>query len=194
VITTIVMLCGKSASGKNYVKERLHYTLKDRCHLMTSYTTRPMRDGEVEGVDYWFCSNSQFREMIMSGKFIEHMTFNDWLYGTPSDDIEDGKINVCILSPKGVLNAIKALDRIYGRTINIVVMHLNANAITRLKRSIKREHGFKLEMLRRLVTDYIDFNGFYDSISVLSYVLDRPIGYIEATSDEDVDNIVAEIV
>ena len=194
MITNIVMLCGKSASGKNYVKERLHDALNDRCHLMTSYTTRPMRDGEMDGIDYWFCSNSQFREMIMSGKFIEHMTFNNWLYGTPADDIEDGKINVCILSPKGVLNAIKALDRIYGRTINIVVMHLNANAITRLNRSIKREHGLKLEMLRRLVKDSIDFNGLYDSISVLSYALDRPIGYIEATSDEDIDSIVAEIV
>ena len=50
--------------------------------LSMSYTTRPPRDGEVEGVDYYFISRGKFEAMIAAGEFLEHATVHGNLYGT----------------------------------------------------------------------------------------------------------------
>lgn len=53
-----------------------------------SMTTRPIRDGEVHGVDYLFVSHDEFMEMIRQNLFIEYERVHDWYYGTPRGPID----------------------------------------------------------------------------------------------------------
>lgn len=53
-----------------------------------SYTTRPPRDGEVDGVDYRFIDNAEFARMVASGEFLEHAGVHGKNYGTSRKDLE----------------------------------------------------------------------------------------------------------
>jgi guanylate kinase len=53
-----------------------------------SYTTRPPRDGEVDGVDYRFIGNAEFTRMVASGEFLEHAGVHGKNYGTSRKDLE----------------------------------------------------------------------------------------------------------
>ena len=59
--------------------------------LSISHTTRPPRDGEVDGRDYFFINNAQFDEMIRAGRFLEHAKVFDHHYGTSRDEYEQAQ-------------------------------------------------------------------------------------------------------
>ena len=74
-----IILVGKAASGKDHLRK----TLESRnFKYAISYTTRPPREGEVDGRDYFFINRAKAYEMIQSGEFFEYVMFNGWLYGT----------------------------------------------------------------------------------------------------------------
>ena len=77
----VIGICGKSASGKDYTATRLVEEYKKigiPAKKVISYTTRPPREGEVDGVDYHFVDLETFIEMQYDNKFIEHNEFKLW--------------------------------------------------------------------------------------------------------------------
>ena len=76
----LVVLSGPSGAGKTSVVR----ALKDdpRVVFSVSATTRAMRPGEVDGVDYWFLSPDEFERRVGDGEFLEHATYNGRRYGT----------------------------------------------------------------------------------------------------------------
>lgn len=102
----MLVILGESASGKSTLQKML---IKDnpKYKKIVTYTTRPARDGEVNGVDYHFVSKSDFDELIKSGFFIEYAKYRDWYYGTAKKDCEDEN-SVAVLTPAG-LRALKRL-------------------------------------------------------------------------------------
>ena len=95
----IVVLVGESASGKSTIAKILEQEQPTFSKVVT-YTTRPMRDGEVDGVDYNFISNEKFNELIEQGFFVEHASYRDWQYGTAINFNQD-EDKVIILTPAG---------------------------------------------------------------------------------------------
>ena len=103
----IIILMGKTASGKNFIRNKLieEFGYKP----VVTYTTRPPRPGEVDGVDYHFISEEKFMIMIRDGEFVEYKSYavKDhnadcvWFYGSPNIDISDNDDHVIILTPKG---------------------------------------------------------------------------------------------
>ena len=85
----MIILTGPSASGKTatcfYLQE--HYGIKK----VITHTTRPMREGERDGVDYHFVTNEEFDRMVKNGEFIEHVRFNGNQYGTPKKEVRIDK-------------------------------------------------------------------------------------------------------
>jgi guanylate kinase len=83
----LILIVGPSGSGKGTVIERL----KDKYQgfvYPVSYTTREMRDGEVDGEVYHFTSKEKFKEMIEAGEFLEYAVVHaDNYYGTSKADI-----------------------------------------------------------------------------------------------------------
>ena len=76
------MLSGPSGVGKSSVVTRLRAAHPD-LHFSVSATTRPPREGEVDGVDYHFVDRDRFEQMIAGGQLLEWAEFAGHLYGTP---------------------------------------------------------------------------------------------------------------
>ena len=83
----LVVISGPSGVGKSTICRRL---VADRRVVMSvSATTRPPREGEVHGVDYYFLSRDEFEASIAAGGLIEWAEYVGELYGTPREPLEE---------------------------------------------------------------------------------------------------------
>ena len=93
----LVILSGVAGAGKDTVKKELIKRMKD-VDTLPSYTSRPIREGDVEGGTYNFVTKEEFEEMIENGDFYEYDVHHDNYYGTSkkllNDKIKEGKIIV----------------------------------------------------------------------------------------------------
>lgn len=83
----LVVLSGPSGSGKDTVLEKLK-GMDIVFDKTISATTRQMRDGEKDGVDYYFIDKNTFEEKINNQEFLEYTIYNNNYYGTPKSEVE----------------------------------------------------------------------------------------------------------
>ena len=83
----MIIISGPSGAGKGTLIERILPRVPGLC-LAVSATTRPMRPGEVDGVDYHFLSREEFDRRVRSGEFLEHVTYAGNRYGTLRSEVE----------------------------------------------------------------------------------------------------------
>src|SRR4030042_1603091 len=86
----IVIVSGPSGVGKSTICRKLVKRL-DNAYLSVSVTTRPKSDREINGKDYWFVSQEEFRRRIDKGLLLEHAEVFGNLYGTPADKVEEAR-------------------------------------------------------------------------------------------------------
>ena len=85
---TVVILSGASSVGKGEIRDLL---LKDpdlKLFFSVSETTRPRKEGEVDGKDYYFVSHEAFANSVKNKELLEYTEFNGYYYGTPKAQIE----------------------------------------------------------------------------------------------------------
>ena len=108
----LVILSGVSGSGKDTIKKELIKRMEN-VETLPSFTSRPMRDGEVEGGAYYFVTKDQFEEMIKKDEFYEYDIHHDNYYGTSikllNEKIKSGKIIVKDIDVNGTENLKKLL-------------------------------------------------------------------------------------
>ena len=77
----LIVISAPSGTGKTTLVKRL---LEKESNMIASvsFTTRPRRENEIEGVDYFFVDRSEFRQMVVMDEFLEHATVFDNYYGT----------------------------------------------------------------------------------------------------------------
>ena len=80
-----IIISGPSGVGKGTICNRLIKELN--AWYSVSMTTRGIREGEVDGVNYYFISKDEFRKRIDEGKLLEYNIYNDNYYGTPKDKV-----------------------------------------------------------------------------------------------------------
>jgi len=104
----LVLFCGPSGSGKTTI---VHSLLKafPRMRFSISATTRPKRDNEVDGVDYYFLTPEQFRAKIANNEFLEwEEVYTDTHYGTLKSEVDriwaKGKNVIFDIDVEGGLN------------------------------------------------------------------------------------------
>ena len=80
----IIAICGKAGAGKDTLLQKVIRSGRTSSfiHEIVSCTTRPPREGEVNGVNYHFMTNEEFAEKILNKEMLEATIFNDWCYGT----------------------------------------------------------------------------------------------------------------
>jgi len=80
-----IIISGPSGVGKGTICNVLLKELN--AWYSVSMTTRGIRDGEVDGVNYYFISKDEFKKRIEDGKLLEYNIYNDNYYGTPKDKV-----------------------------------------------------------------------------------------------------------
>ena len=84
----LFVLSGPSGAGKGTLRKKAFESLEGIVFSI-SCTTRPVREGERDGVDYRFISEDAFRDLLGRGKFLEHAFVHDHYYGTLREDVEN---------------------------------------------------------------------------------------------------------
>lgn len=178
----IIVLIGASGSGKSSIEK----VLADKYGYgkVISYTTRPSREGEVNGVDYNFVDNTTFKDMMRNNLFAEHDEYSqNRLYGTLRSDYADGN-KVVVLTPNG-FRKIKQ----NCKTDNIYTVLVDASLGTRVKRYIDRcgvnKFNFddKNEIASRVERDFGMFLGIEKEVDLV----------INNDEGEDISNLAEKI-
>lgn len=159
----IVYLMGKSSSGKDTVFKELLKEGTVALETIVPYTTRPIRAGEREGVEYFFTDEAGYARLMEQGKVIEHRTYNTfhglWHYFT----VDDGQIRLQEKSyiMIGTLEAYAQMKAYFGAD-NMLPVMIELDDGIRLQRALDRErlqeHPKYQEMCRRFLADCEDYS------------------------------------
>lgn len=91
----LIVLSGPSGVGKGTVRKAIFERDDNEFQYSVSMTTRPKREGEVEGVDYYFRTKEEFETMIEAGEMLEYAEYVGNYYGTPltyvNKTLDEGK-------------------------------------------------------------------------------------------------------
>ena len=119
----LVILSGVAGAGKDTIKKELIKRMKN-VESLPSYTSRPMREGDVEGGTYHFVSKEEFEQMIERKEFYEYDVHHNQYYGTSrkllNDKIKSGKIIVKDID----VNGTEHLKELLGQDTKIVTIFL----------------------------------------------------------------------
>ena len=136
----IFVVMGKSASGKDTVYKRLIQDKTLALKTVVPYTTRPIRAGETDGVEYYFVTDKQWAAWMSEQKIIESRTYHtmlgDWHYFTAADgQIQLDKHNYILI---GTLAAYKQIRAYFGEE-TVVPVYIELEDGERLQRALNRE-------------------------------------------------------
>lgn len=162
----IIYIMGKSSSGKDTIYNVLKQKLDMSTYVM--YTTRPIRDGEVDGETYNFIEQDEMREYIEGSKsesVIEYRTYQTvhgpWTYATINDgQFGSGKDMIML----GTLESYKKIREYFDnkQNVDLLPIYVEVPDNIRLKRAIEREEKEKspkyVELCRRFIADSKDFS------------------------------------
>ena len=156
----VIALIGESGSGKDTV---MREALKacPGLHKIINCTTRDPREGEVDGVNYFFLTEDQLTEKVLSGEMIE-VTHKNWFYGTSINALDSSVVNIGVFNPDSIYMIGESED------IDLIVIYIHASDKTRLLRQLNREENPNVdEIIRRFKADredFFDLNFIYYSI------------------------------
>lgn len=159
----IYCIMGKSSTGKDTIYKKLMEDKELSLKTIVPYTTRPIRDGEKEGVEYHFCTEEQVQTLSEQGRIIELRAYDTihgvWKYFT----VDDGQVdladqNYLII---GTLESYVKIRSYYGAS-NVVPIYIEVEDGERLSRALSRERMQEYpkyeELCRRFLADAKDFS------------------------------------
>lgn len=186
----VYCLMGYTAVGKSTIAQRIVKDLKN-VHLAVSHTTRPIRPKEVEGVDYHFIDNNEFREMKENYCFIETRSYNTkivedgetkdavWNYGYAREEFENYEYCIAIVDVTGY-EELKEYFKPKGVIVTPIYVKVDEDV---LKKRIEKRGDLLAEFERRLKDDKERFKKF--RVNVVYKSIDN--------SDDDVQKAVDKL-
>ena len=152
----IIAIMGKSGAGKDSMMEAVldRLPLDAKVHEIVSCTSRPMREGEEHGINYYYYRPDEFEQKIMNNEMLEFTRFNNWWYGTGYESVfEHGFVNIGVFNPTGIRQLLERED------CNVVIFWVRTADKTRLLRQLNREENPDVkEIIRRFGADEDDFD------------------------------------
>jgi guanylate kinase len=160
-MSKIFYLMGKSASGKDTIYKKVKEQMPE-LKTIVIYTTRPIREGELNGREYHFVDDDKLKELQEAGKVIELREYNTvhgiWKYFTADDGQFDGDDNYLAI---GTLESYVQLRDYFGQE-RLVPIYVEVEDGLRLERALARERMQATpkyeEMCRRFLEDAADFS------------------------------------
>lgn len=192
----IICLVGKSSSGKDTIYHKVMEKMQGVLFPVITFTTRPMRSGEIDGKQYLFVDNSTLTKDLADGDVAEvrsYDSFGDrWYYYTRKSSFSENLIYFVVCSLEQVSNYITAFG---ASTVCAIVVEVSDDV--RLKRAIDREMEGKCnlkEVCRRFISDTEEWEKAssmlvcqrkevenIDLSDTVSKVLDIIRGYVECS-------------
>ena len=159
----IFYLMGKSSSGKDTMFKKLIEDKSLGLKTIVGYTTRPMREGERDGVEYFFVDEQKMLALEAEGKVIERRSYNTvhgiWNYFT----VDDGQVALASDNKYLLIGTLESYEKVrnyYGKK-NLVPLYISVDDGLRLQRALNRERQQDkpkyAEMCRRFLADEADF-------------------------------------
>lgn len=177
----IVVIVGESASGKSTVEKCLKTRFKHFSDVV-SCTTRPIRDGESDGISYNFVSEEEYEKLKNNNLFAETGEYNGWKYGSlKSSYFKTENDIIAVLTPHGMRQIKESMSKDY----EVVSFYLKVPRRDRLIKCLKRGDDVE-EAIRRNQSDVGQFDGVETEVD---YVI-RNNGYMYTPyqlADEIVD-------
>lgn len=177
----MIELIGKNGSGKTFIANELG---KRGYNKIVGYTTRKMRENEVDKVDYNFITKDEFEKMIKMSEFIDYKVRHDNYYGISKNGITNNSIIV-----SGNSNAISA-----STGFDVYKLYLDVDMNTRFERMLKRNSDENL--FERIHLENFSFlndfkalfiNNTSDDLSIIDYI-ESKIQYGIISDNDLIDN------
>ncbi|MGB9668059.1 MAG: guanylate kinase [Thermosulfidibacteraceae bacterium] len=167
---TLFVISAPSGTGKTTIIKRLLSTFDD-IYFSVSYTTRPKRNGEIEGVDYVFVDEKTFKDMVEADEFLEYAVVYGNYYGTPKrpvlERIERGIDVVLDIDTAGAMSVKEKVEDtvlvfIFPPSIDTLVERLRLRGTESEEVMRKRISQAMVEIERSNIYDYWVLNDSID--------------------------------
>ena len=165
----LLVVSGPSGVGKGTVLHDLMNTQKNLVYSVSA-TTRNKRDGEIEGVSYFYKTHDEFKQMIEDDEFLEYAEVHNNYYGTPKEfvdrKINEGKIVVLEIDVQGAVN-------VKNNTDNAVYIFLAPPSLSELKnrivgRGTETEQDINVRM--RNARKELEYIKYYDYLVINDHI------------------------
>lgn len=186
----IIYIVGKSSVGKDTIYNILKEKLDVNPYVL--YTTRPIRTGEIDGVNYFYLTQNEMQKYIEEGsKVMEYRTYDTvygpWTYATIMDQQFESEKDLIM---EGTLESYNAIKKYFEKSdkIEVIPIYIEIDDGIRLERALKREREQENpkyeELCRRFLADSKDFSE--DKI--------KESGIIKRFQNIDLNDCVQEII
>ncbi len=122
----LIILSGPSGVGKGSVRQKVMEDQTLNLAYSVSLTTRKPREGEVDGKDYFFVSEKEFKQRIKEGQLLEFTHFVKHSYGTPKDYVEklrnEGKNVLLEIEINGAQQVMRAMKKQKEKPVSIFIL------------------------------------------------------------------------
>lgn len=165
-VKKIFCLMGYTGSGKDTIAKEVIKALNGKVKFLVSHTTRPIRESEKEGREYYFIDNKKFLKMKEENEFIETRVYHTkvekngkvvddtWYYGLSIREVENCEYGLFIVD----VNGFNELRGKYGSSV-VVPIFINVKEETLKQRALNRG-DLEDEVNRRLEDDKLKFRSF----------------------------------
>lgn len=162
-MSKVFIVMGKSATGKDTIFKVLKENSQLNLKSVVTYTTRPIREGEKDGEEYFFVSRERLQQLQEANKIIEYRSYKTvhgiWDYFTVDDgQIDLNNSNYILI---GTLESFEQIRNYYGEDV-VIPLYIQVEDSVRLERALHREKQQKkpkyAELCRRFLADEKDFS------------------------------------
>lgn len=148
----MIEIIGKNGAGKSYLANKLYRLGFER---NVGYTTRPMRNGEIDGIDYFFITKEKFEEYIANDNFVEYKIRSGFYYGILKNNISNNTIFVS--------GDTKKIEEVTG--YNILKLYVDCDLTTRYSRVLTRNDTAK-NVFNRFHTENFSYLNDFNAIFI----------------------------
>ena len=152
----LVVISGPSGAGKDTICRELQSSCGENLELSVSVTTRKPREGEHEGISYFFKDKNEFAEMAENGEFLEYAKVHDNYYGTPRKNVierlEKGKDVILEIDIQGGMK----VKNVFSEAVFIFIMPPSLDELK--KRIENRGTETKQEICKRMKNAYSEMH------------------------------------
>lgn len=185
----ILVFMGKSASGKDTLVNMI--SEKYMIPIAKSFTTRPMRSGETQGVEYIFISEEEMEQKLANNEIMEYTSYyiqsenRTYMYGSSLEELTKGRYVLAIVNPHGLyqLQRSPLKDK-------LVTILLDCDDRIRLIRCLERDENINIyELIDRFNRDDLDFT---QRCPKTDYIVDTSGEFADAYNE--VEHIINNIL